>query len=112
MGKDKAHVQSSGEDASREQAFLEGLGLPLGLPPVGVDTQLMSELTFPTAFSRILNREFYTYQGSQTHPPCKENIKWIVAAEPVAIDNQWLTGEGAGRQAFASLANSRPVQPL
>jgi len=52
-------------------------------------------------------RDFMTYEGSLTTPPCTEGVRWIVMREPLAVsDNQVET--------FTRLigGNARPVQPL
>lgn len=32
-------------------------------------------------------KDFYTYQGSLTCPPCYEGVKWIILPEPLSISN-------------------------
>jgi carbonic anhydrase len=53
------------------------------------------------------NRDYYTFQGSLTTPPCSEGVTWFVLKAPVKIAD----GEIA---AFAKIypSNARPVQPL
>jgi len=53
------------------------------------------------------NRDYYTFQGSLTTPPCSEGVTWFVLKSPVKIAD----GEIA---AFSKLypLNARPVQPL
>jgi carbonic anhydrase len=50
---------------------------------------------------------YYTYQGSQTAPPCTEGVAWIVLKSPIEISIQQVN-------AFAKLYphDVRPVQPL
>jgi len=53
------------------------------------------------------NRDYFTFQGSLTTPPCSEGVTWFVLKAPVKIAD----GEVA---AFAKVypLNARPVQPL
>lgn len=52
-------------------------------------------------------REYYTYSGSLTTPPCSEGVRWLVLKEPV-------TATAAQIAAFAKHHpnSARPVQPL
>lgn len=51
-------------------------------------------------------REYYTYMGSLTTPPCTENVLWMVMKNPVPVSLQQIG-------IFARLYphNARPVQP-
>ncbi|HBF51816.1 MAG TPA: carbonate dehydratase [Massilia sp.] len=50
-------------------------------------------------------REYYTYMGSQTTPPCTENVLWLVMKQP-------MTASPAQMALFSRLypLNARPVQ--
>ncbi|MEW6372097.1 MAG: carbonic anhydrase family protein [Pseudomonadota bacterium] len=50
-------------------------------------------------------REYYTYMGSQTTPPCLENVLWLVMKQP-------MTASPAQMALFSRLypLNARPVQ--
>jgi carbonic anhydrase len=50
---------------------------------------------------------YYTYEGSQTAPPCTEGVTWFVLKTPVEISPEQIA-------AFATLYphDVRPVQPL
>lgn len=52
-------------------------------------------------------RNYYTFPGSLTTPPCTEGVRWFVLETPSSLDNAEL-------QALATLYphNARPVQPL
>jgi len=53
------------------------------------------------------NRDYYTFQGSLTTPPCSEGVRWFVLKSPLKI--------AAGQiAAFGKIypLNARPVQPL
>lgn len=52
-------------------------------------------------------RNYYTYSGSLTTPPCSENVTWVVMAHPMTVSKKQI-------EAFAKLYpnNARPVQPL
>ena len=51
-------------------------------------------------------REYYTYMGSLTTPPCTENVLWMVLKQP-------MTASPAQMALFSRLypLNARPVQP-
>jgi len=51
-------------------------------------------------------REYYTYMGSQTTPPCTENVLWMVFREPVMV-----SPEQIGIFVRLYPHNARPVQP-
>jgi len=59
--------------------FLEGY-LPL---KVGETKEIDADFNF----NHILpeNKEYYTYTGSLTTPPCTENVKWFVFKEPITV---------------------------
>lgn len=66
------------------------------------------------------SREFYTYKGSLTTPPCSENVRWIVFAEDVklsSVDLQKLkqsVAEYPYTQTFKEFgySSNRPVKEL
>jgi len=53
------------------------------------------------------NRDYFTFQGSLTTPPCSEGVTWFVLKAPVKIADDEVA-------AFAKVypLNARPVQPL
>jgi carbonic anhydrase len=52
-------------------------------------------------------RNYYTFPGSLTTPPCSENVTWVVMENPMTASKQQI-------DAFAKLYpdDARPVQPL
>ncbi len=52
-------------------------------------------------------REYYTYRGSLTTPPCTEGVTWFILKSPV-------TASGEEIKMFSALfaPNARPIQPL
>jgi carbonic anhydrase len=50
---------------------------------------------------------YYAYDGSFTTPPCTEQVKWIILAQPVSMSKQQIT-----RFRAVIDGNNRPVQPL
>lgn len=54
-----------------------------------------------------VKRNYLTYQGSLTTPPCSEGVRWIVFREPVRISRAQVK-----KFIRAVGANARPVQPL
>ncbi|MCB1959371.1 MAG: carbonic anhydrase family protein [Rhodocyclaceae bacterium] len=51
-------------------------------------------------------REYYTYMGSLTTPPCSEDVLWMVMKQPVQLSSEQIA-------IFSRLypMNARPVQP-
>jgi carbonic anhydrase len=51
-------------------------------------------------------RDYYTYMGSQTSPPCSEGVLWLVMKQPVQASP-------AQMALFSRLypLNARPIQP-
>jgi carbonic anhydrase len=68
-------------------------------PVIPVDTIDVSQL-LPAA------REYYTYMGSLTTPPCSEEVTWMVMKQPIQMSPSQIA-------IFARLypMNARPVQP-
>ncbi|MBL8472535.1 MAG: carbonic anhydrase family protein [Rhodocyclaceae bacterium] len=52
-------------------------------------------------------RNYYTFNGSLTTPPCSEGVKWFVMREQQSLSKAQIT---AFRKIYAM--NARPVQPL
>ncbi|HYD97413.1 MAG TPA: carbonic anhydrase family protein [Noviherbaspirillum sp.] len=63
--------------------------------------------TFDPALMLPARRDYYTFMGSMTTPPCTEGVLWIVMKEPIQASPQQL-------DIFARLypMNARPVQAL
>ena len=53
------------------------------------------------------NKRTYRYSGSLTTPPCSEDVRWFVYAEPIKLSGDQIT---AFRNIFHG--NNRPTQPL
>lgn len=63
--------------------------------------------TAPLELDKLLpaRRDYYTYMGSLTTPPCSEGVLWIVMKEPIRLSSQQIA-------IFARLypMNARPIQ--
>ena len=71
-------------------------GLSVEPPNVAVDlAKLLPE-----------RRDYYTYMGSLTAPPCTENVLWMVFKEPIMV-----SPEQIGIFARLYPHNARPIQP-
>ncbi|MFQ5464552.1 MAG: carbonic anhydrase [Thermodesulfobacteriota bacterium] len=53
------------------------------------------------------DRDFYTYSGSLTTPPCSEGVTWLVLTEPVKMSEDQI--EDINKILHS---NNRPTQPL
>ena len=53
------------------------------------------------------NRNYYTYTGSLTTPPCSQGLKWIILKEKIAISLNQLNAFQERHD-----INARPIQPL
>ncbi|MGK5078120.1 carbonic anhydrase [Janthinobacterium sp. HLX7-2] len=53
-----------------------------------------------------VRRDYYTYMGSMTEPPCSEGVLWVVMKQPVQVS-------AAQMALFSRLypLNARPIQP-
>ena len=52
------------------------------------------------------SRNYYTYMGSLTTPPCSEGVLWLVLKTPVQVSREQV---GVFGRLYAM--NARPVQP-
>merc|ERR1712037_969091 len=65
---------------------------------------------------KLAMKDFYSYDGSLTTPPCTEGIKWTVFKEPMNISEEQVnayTQHFAGDETFAGgFGNNRQLMPL
>jgi carbonic anhydrase len=80
------------------QTLWGNLPLEKNEPMVPVSTIDLKQILPP-------HREYYTYMGSLTTPPCSEGVQWIVMKEPIQASPQQI-------EIFSRLypMNARPVQ--
>jgi len=71
--------------------------------PSNKNTDTLIDLS---ALREAFHGEYFHYKGSQTSPPCAENVHWNIYRTPLGITADQLTGIKAGLQ-----ANARAVQP-
>jgi carbonic anhydrase len=74
--------------------------------PLEKNDPLMPTITLDVNQLLPQRREYYTYMGSLTTPPCSEGVLWIVMKEPIQVSAQQIG-------IFARLypMNARPIQP-
>jgi len=92
-------------EAGKEQSLIRTLwthlpleqNTPVTRPEVKIDpTQLLPE-----------KRNYYTFLGSLTTPPCTEGVLWLVLKTPMQVSKEQLAGFGTIYK-----SNVRPVQPV
>jgi len=68
-----------------------------------------TDTTFTLRAGRLLpdQRQYYTYEGSLTTPPCTETVRWLVMETPILASREQLETLRAQYD-----GNARPVQPL
>jgi carbonic anhydrase len=73
--------------------------------PLEVNEPLVPTITMDVSQLLPQRREYYTYMGSLTTPPCSEGVLWIVMKQPITLSPQQIA-------IFARLypMNARPVQ--
>lgn len=54
------------------------------------------------------NKEYYSFEGSLTTPPCSEGVKWMVLKTPITASAEQIRKF----ERTMKHANNRPVQPL
>lgn len=55
------------------------------------------------------SRDYYTFDGSLTTPPCTEGVRWLVLKQPMTISAEQIA---KFRRIFKDQDTNRPVQPL
>ena len=77
------------------------------MPPIGGQRHYDRQAGINAVFLLPSKREYFSYVGSLTEPPCTEGVEWFVLAEPLEVDSGYIR-----RMAEVVGRNSRPVQPL
>lgn len=91
----------------------------LNLPTVSTGlgaTSSARDININGFLSSLNTRDFYSFDGSLTTPPCSEGVKWAVLKEVQPISSTQLsqfTALWAGKSSFANgNGNNRQAQPL
>ncbi|KAG5474279.1 hypothetical protein LSCM1_03059 [Leishmania martiniquensis] len=108
----EASATTNSTSARALSHILAGATLP---PPHAMTTCFLAEdLSISSLFPE--RQSYLLYDGSQTHPPCTENVRWVVMTSPVSLppillvklrDSAESTPNG-----FQRLGNARHPQPL
>lgn len=88
-----------------ESHFMEGMGSYL---PLEVNTEKIIDKSFDIRTVLPEKKDFYTYQGSLTTPPCTENVQWIILKNPLELSLEEVIKLGSNMP----LKNYRNEQPL
>jgi carbonic anhydrase len=77
------------------------------LPPTKETENRLDNVQIDVSHILPLDRDYYTFSGSLTTPPCSEDVSWFVLKHPTAVSPQEI-------ERFSQLYpnNARPTQPL
>jgi len=85
--------------------------------PIAEEKEVTEMGLNPYVGMHLQDREFFSYMGSLTAPPCTSDVQWLMAAQADIISKvdlqkfrQFLAEPGAASDGFHH--NYRPVQPL
>ena len=108
------HVNSDGklavvgvfmEESRRDNAFIQTIW---NVMPTHEEVVDAPEIEINVSRFLPENRDYYTWDGSLTTPPCSEGVRWFMLTDAVRVSTDQVA-------AFAELFggnNARPVQPL
>lgn len=91
------HAKEGGHNHFLDRLQFNNLPQQAGDSTVIHKTNLYSGLPF--------DKSYFSYKGSETHPPCTQGVQWRIFEHPVSMSNEQLKNHQA---VFAS--NFRPVQ--
>ncbi len=77
------------------------------LPRESGETRALPKSQINAADMLPASRDYYTFKGSLTTPPCSENVRWLVLKNPVTVSKDQTT---SFRKIYP--LNNRPVQAL
>lgn len=106
MGSEEGHLAVLGYLYEEGAADPDMAPIVAALPQKPGDQRRMQAPEIAIEKLKPLQRDFYTYSGSLTTPPCSEGVRWMVAADPLTLSAEQL-------KAFDDVLhnNNRPVQP-
>ena len=93
-------VKSGGENPAIQKLWAN-------LPKAEGKEEEVASLTINAADLLPADRNYYTFDGSLTTPPCSEGVEWFVLKTPIEIS----TGQIATFAKFYPM-NARPIQPM
>lgn len=106
------HRNAEGQLAVVDVSIQEGAAHPLldrlwqVLPPAA-GPAMREEAALDANLLLPAQRDYFTYSGSLTTPPCSEGVRWLVLKEPITASSAQIATYAARHPDSA-----RPVQPL
>lgn len=76
--------------------------------PLEVNEEKVIDRSFDISTILPVERDYYTYQGSLTTPPCTENVQWIILKNPLELSLE----EVLELRSNMPLKNYRNEQPI
>jgi len=107
------HKNAEGELAVVAVLLKQGAQNPLvktlwtDLPKEKEKEKVMEQVSINAASLLPQNRQYYTFAGSLTTPPCSEGVTWFVLSHPTQVSESQVARFG---KIYSN--NARPVQPL
>ncbi len=108
------HADENGKLAVVGVMFEDGAANPFVeelwkyMPALANSTMNVSNESINVMNMLPVNKDYYSWEGSLTTPPCTEGVKWMLLKEPVTISEDQVKK----LQMVMHGGNNRPVQPL
>lgn len=94
------------EDQGLDESFFRSLGLLGPYPEIGGHTLPFGHAVDLNVFEKLLQGDFWYYQGAEATPPCNGNVHWVVLQQTARISGDVLS------KLLQNPPNARKVQDL